>query len=161
MIIRCLLLQIFMCAFPIVCMSQEPNADYLNDVDGHPISCGLQADVKTMEYITLEGQRINAYFLNGVEFNAGKDSLENYVKKFYYNQEGYDYVELNQRIIFSILFDKKLNIIEVRQIPPRFMRKEELYKRLITNTLKGTTGMWRKTIENKDWYVYWYITWLF
>lgn len=141
-------------------MSQEVVTHYVEDVDGCPID-RLLDDRKTVEYITLDGQKVIAYIAHGVEFNAGKDSLDNYVKKNYYNQEGYDYIELNQRIVFSILFDKNLNIIEVRQLPPHFLRKEECYKKLFTNILKSTIGMWHKTIEHKEWYVYWYVTRLF
>lgn len=141
-------------------MSQTVVTHYVEDVDGRPIN-RLLDDKKTVEYVTLEGQKVIAYIAHGVEFNAGKDSLDNYVKRFYYNQEGYDNVELNQRIIFSILFDKNLNIIEVRQLPPHFLRKEEFYKKLFANILKNTTSMWHKTIEHKEWYVYWYVTRLF
>lgn len=141
-------------------MSQGGVTHYVEDVDGHPVD-RLLDDGKTVEYITLEGQKVIAYIAHGVEFNAGKDSLDNYVKRFYYNQEGYDNVELNQRIVFSILFDKNLNIIEVRQLPPHFLRKEECYKKLFIDILNNTAGMWHKTIEHKEWYVYWYITRLF
>lgn len=141
-------------------MSQEVVTHYVEDVDGRPID-RLLDDGKTVEYITLDGQKVIAHIAHGVEFNAGKDSLDNYVKKFYYNQEGYDYIELNQRIVFSILFDDNLNIIEVRQLPPRFLRKEECYKKLFINILKSTAGMWHKTIEHKEWYIYWYVTRLF
>ena len=160
MIIKCLLLHIFFSIVPTICMSQAVVTHYVEDVDGRPIN-RLLDDEKTVEYVTLEGRKVIAYVAHGVEFNAGKDSLDNYVKRFYYNQEGYDNVELNQRIIFSILFDKNLNIIEVRQLPPHFLRKEECYKKLFANILKKTTGMWHKTIEHKKWYVYWYVTRLF
>ena len=160
MIIKCLLLHIFFFIVPTICMSQGGVTHYVEDVDGHPVD-RLLDDGKTVEYITLEGQKVIAYIAHGVEFNAGKDSLDNYVKRFYYNQEGYDNVELNQRIVFSILFDKNLNIIEVRQLPPHFLRKEECYKKLFIDILNNTTGMWHKTIEHKEWYVYWYVTRLF
>lgn len=73
-------------------MSQAVVSRYVEDVDGRPVD-RLLDDGKTVEYITLEGQKVIAYIAHGVEFNAGKDSLDNYVKKFYYNQEGYDNVD--------------------------------------------------------------------
>lgn len=143
-----------------ICMSQELESHYLKDVDGNPFG-RLLDDNATVEYVTLGNKKIMAYIANGVEFNAGKDSLDRYVKKFYYNQNDYDYIELNQRIVFSILFDKNLNIVEVRQLPHNFLHKEKLYKKLFADTFKKTTGMWHQTVKGKEWYVYLYVTHLF
>lgn len=96
MIIKCLLLHIFLFIVPTICMSQGVVSRYVEDVDGRPIN-RLLDDGKTVEYMTLEGRKVIAYIAYGVEFNAGKDSLDNYVKRFYYNQEGYDNVEREGR----------------------------------------------------------------
>lgn len=159
MIIKCLFLYLFL-TFPIICMSQNIEDGYLKDVDEKPLNKFLD-DKTSVEYMTLDGRKVIAHIAHGVEFNFGKDSLNSYVEKHYYNQEDYDYIELNQRIIFSILFDKDLNIVEVRQLPHKFLHKEDCYKKLFVDVLKSTKGMWRKTVEGKEWYVYLYVTHLF
>ena len=49
-------------------MSQEVVTHYLEDVDGRPID-RLLDDGKTVEYITLEGQKVITHIAHGVEFN--------------------------------------------------------------------------------------------
>ena len=162
MIIRVFILSIFMlCGRH--CMSQVKNG-YLCDVDTIPLckfihlSDGSMSD--DMEYVRLNGRHLTARFM-GVAFKEGKDSLDSYVKRIYYAPQNYDDTELNQRIIFSILFDKHLNVTEVRQLYPPFGRDPERFKKMFVDIFKGTNGMWTKEVEGYDFYVYTYVSHLF
>ena len=138
-------------------MSQVKNG-FLCDVDTIPIQ-GPTSNHE-MEYVMLNGCHLTARFM-GVAFKEGKDSLDRYVKRIYYAPQNYDDTELNQRIIFLILFDKHLNILEVRQLHPPFGRNPEKFKKMFVNIFKGTNGMWIKEVEGYDFYVYGYGTHLF
>ena len=162
MIIRVFLLSIFMfCGCH--CNSQVKNG-YLCDVDTIPLckfihlSDGSMSD--DMEYIMLNGRHLTARFM-GVAFKEGKDSLDCYIKRRYYAPQNYDDTELNQRVIFSILFDTYLNVLEVRQLYPPFGRDQERFKNMFIDIFKGTNGMWIKEVEKYDFYVYTYVTHLF
>ena len=160
MIIRYIFFIFFMtCGY--YCMSQVRNG-YLCDVDTLLLCKPLSNDsiCDEWEYVTLNGQYLKSKLL-GVSFKEGKDSLDRYVKHIYYAPENYDDTELNQRVFFFILFDKHLNIIEVRQLNPPFGRDPERFKKMFTNIFKGTNGMWIKKVEGYDFYVYGYSTHLF
>ena len=105
----------------------------------------------------MTNQKLKVDLLQRVQFKEGKDSLENFVRKLYYNQENYDYIDINQRVIFVILFDKDLNILEIRQMPPKLWHKQEEYKLLFTKILKSTTGMWETHVADQEWYIYYFI----
>lgn len=139
--------------------SQEKHNYCLYDVDGFPLWRNLSDtdSVSQMEYITLTNQKLKVDLLQRVQFKEGKDSMENFVRKLYYNQENYDYIEINQRVIFVILFDKDLNILEIRQMPPKLWHKQEEYKLLFTKILKSTTGMWETHVADQEWYIYYFI----
>ena len=64
------------------------------------------------------------------------------------------YNELNQRVFICLLFDKDLNIKEIRFLPPAISYRREYYEKLFTRIAKSTQGQWKKAIANKNWYVY-------
>lgn len=158
MIIKCLFFEVGL-ILSMFCMAQHPIRT-LKDVDGKLLLTYSEDSRDSIIYITHDGERLMVT-MDGVEPAMGRDSLNSYVKRRYYAQENYDYVELNQRIYFTILFDEDLNIVEVRQLPPKIVHKGLLYKEFFIDTLKRTTGMWHKTTGNRAWYIYIYATHLY
>ena len=96
-----------------------------------------------------------------MDFKEGKDSLDRYVKKIYYAPQNYDDIELNQRIVFFILFDEDLNVSEVRQLYPPFGREPKRFRNMFVEIFNSTKGMWIKKVEGDDFYAYVYVTHLF
>lgn len=143
-------------------MSQEKmDSDTLRDVNRMPWGIFANNSVQSWEYLTLEGEKIAMNNKSKqIVFRNGKDSLDRYVKRYFYAQKGENYAELNQRIVFTILFDDDLNIIEVRQLFPPFIHGEKEYATIFSEILKETIGMWGKKNEN-DYYLYVYLTHLF
>jgi hypothetical protein len=91
----------------------------------------------------------------GVEFNGGIDSIRSYMNDIFYKSPDYDPTrsEFNYYERYILLFDKKLNIVEVRKLKSRYTTSE-YYDPILINGLKHSTGHWRKTVEGRDWYVY-------
>ena len=54
---------------------------------------------------------------------------------------------------FFLLLDRRLNVVEVRQLPPPILYKPSEYRRLLEGILKSTSGMWRGGAEGKEWYL--------
>ena len=122
----------------------------IKDIYDRPISYLLK-DNKDI-YFCEDGKKIIAYF-RGVEFNGGRDSLSAYLNDVYYNHPSYNYEEYYMLSSFFILFDKNLNIVEVR-IMKRPHNEEFYYDNILIEALKSTTGMWHKTVDDKEWYIY-------
>ena len=149
MIIRTLFATIICLCLTIHGLAQE-RSGYVYDVDSLP----LYKQNAMCEYVTAAGEKLTAYLSADLHFAEGRDSLNRYVRRLFYNQEDYDGEEYHQRVYFYILFDRELNIVEVRQIPPQFMHKPREYNRLFSEILKSTSGMWRNDgVAGKDWYV--------
>lgn len=147
------ILSLCLCIFSITVMGQEKNYD--RDVDGLRVCSGENDTV--FNYETLSGQKLIVYS-SCLDFCMGRDSLNAYVRRMFRIRTDYEYDELLQYIIFVILFDADLNIVEIRQLPPDFCTiNKEHYKKVFESILKGTHGMWCKKIEGKDWYIYWFI----
>lgn len=105
-------------------------------------------------YYSEGGKEIIAY-LGGVEFNGGNDSLSNYLLKKYVNHPDYNYEEYNLREDFIVLLNKRLEVEEVRILYRRVYDNERFYyDSIFVDEIKNTTGMWEKTVENKEWYIY-------
>lgn len=106
-------------------------------------------------YVTENGEK-KVSFLGGVEFNEGRVSLIDYIKRAYYDNPDYHkYNEFNTLDRFWILFDKNLNIIEVRiMYRPHVKNQNFYYDDIFINAIKNTSGKWHKTVENKKYYVY-------
>jgi len=126
----------------------------IKDIQGRPIS-SLLKDNKTT-YYSENGEKIIAY-VGGVEFNGGRDSLSAYLLTKYVNHPSYNYEEYNVYEYFVILFDKNLDIKEVRIMYRKYADNERFYyDNIFIDALKSTTGMWHKTVENQEWYTYLY-----
>ena len=134
------------------CCGSEKNIrqQAAKDIYGHPIGFLLE-DNKNI-YYTEKGKKIITY-IGEIEFNEGKDSLAAYLNDVYYNHPSYNYEEYNMWSLFFILFDKNLNIVEVR-IMKRPRNEEFYYDSIFIEALKSTAGMWHKTVEGKEWYIY-------
>lgn len=131
---------------------KEIRQQAIKDIDGRPISFLLKNDRGL--YYPINGEEKTVYF-GGVEFNGGRDSLSEYLLSKYVNHPDYNYNEYNVYEHFFILFDKDLNIKEIRIMHRKYAGKERpYYDTIFINALKGTTGMWRKTVENQKWYIY-------
>lgn len=131
---------------------KEIRQQAIKDIDGRPISFLLKNDRGL--YYSVNGKKKTAYF-GGVEFNGGRDSLSEYLLSKYVNHPDYNYNEYNVYEHFFILFDKDLNIKEIRIMHTKYAGKERpYYDTIFINALKGTTGMWHKTVENQKWYIY-------
>jgi len=132
------------------CSIRKTSLDFVKDIDGYPIV--EKIDSTEVYYVKKNGEKLIAYF-KGVEFNGGRDSLSAYLNDVYYNHPSYNYEEYNMLSLFFILFDKNLNIVEVR-IMKRPRNEEFYYDDILIEALKSTTGMWHKTVDNKEWYIY-------
>ena len=131
---------------------KEIRQQAIKDIDGRPISFLLKNDRGL--YYPINGEEKTVYF-GGVEFNGGRDSLSEYLLSKYVNHPDYNYNEYNVYEHFFILFDKDLNIKEIRIMHRKYAGKERpYYDTIFINALKGKTGMWRKTVENQKWYIY-------
>ena len=145
-------------------MAQNQNG-YVTDADGLPVCKPIgvpewpnnvpSRHIDEWEYITSEGQKLIVNMPNDLKFKEGKDSLDLYVRYSYYMQTQFD-DGYTQYIRFFILFDKDLNVVEVRQFPPGFTHKEKLTRPLFVEILKSTSGMWHTMTTNKKWYVAFY-----
>jgi len=111
-----------------------------------------KVNAKEVSYIKENGERIEV-FSKGVGFNGGKDSLSVYLLTKYVNHPNYNDEEYNMLENFFILFDKNLDIVEIR-IMKRPRNEKFYYNNIFIEALKSTKGMWHKTVENKEWYYY-------
>jgi len=135
------------------CGSQkEMQQQAIKDIYGCPISFLLKND--RVIYYSVNGEKKTVYS-GGIEFNSGRDSLSEYLLSKYVNHPDYNYNEYNVYEHFIILFDKDLNIKEIRIMHRKYAGKERpYYDTIFINALKGTAGMWHKTVENQKWYIY-------
>jgi len=135
------------------CSSAKTLSDVIKDTDGCPII--EKVDSTKVYYIKEDGIKMIAY-LGGIEFNGGKDVLKELLDSVYYNNPDYhNYSEFNVLENFFILFDNNLNIKEVRVMYRIYADNERYYyDNIFVDALKNTTGLWHKTIENQEWYVY-------
>ena len=125
MIIKWFVLNLFLLE-SVFCWSQ--NRQYnLCDVNGAPLLGSVSND--SLEFITLDGKLVRLDCLKSINFVGGKDSLDRLVKQKYYSQKISD-VEQNQRIMFVLLFDEKLKLVEVRQLVWRFLHHHFYYSNL-------------------------------
>ena len=144
-----------------ICMAQNQN-DYVTDAEGLPVCRPIgvpewphnvpNRHIDEWEYITSEGQKLIVNVPQDLKFKEGQDSLNQYVRYWYYMLTQFD-DGYTQYIRFFILFDKDLNVVEVRQFPPGFKHKEKQTKPLFVKILKSTSGMWHTMETNKKWYV--------
>ncbi|WP_353331802.1 hypothetical protein [Bacteroides sedimenti] len=124
----------------------------IKDIYGQPISFLLKKNREI--YYSVNGEKKIAY-PGGVEFNGGNDSLSAYILSKYVNHPDYNYDEFNVNEYFFMLFDKDLNIKGIRIMHKKYAPKERpYYDSIFINALKSTAGMWRKTVENQEWYIY-------
>lgn len=124
----------------------------IKDIYGRPITSLSKND--RIIYYRINGRQKTAY-PGGVEFNGGRDSLSAYLISKYVNHPDYNYDEFNVNEYFFMLFDKDLNIKEIRIMHKKYAPKERpYYDSIFINALKSTAGMWHKTVENQKWYIY-------
>lgn len=66
-----------------------------------------------------------------------------------YNGNEYNIIEH-----FSVLFDKDLNIVEIRISHRQFANNRRFYyDNVLMEAIKKTKSQWRKTVDGKKWYV--------
>lgn len=124
----------------------------IKDIYGGPILSVCEE--KKGVYHFEDGKEITVY-IGGVEFKGGHDSLSNYLLKEYVNHPDYNFEEYNLREDFIVLLNKKLEVAEVRILYRKGYDNERFYyDSIFVNEIKNTTGMWKKTVENKKWYIY-------
>ena len=132
-------------------LQKNVQQDSLKDIYGNPISYLIESR-KTI-YFFENGKKVIAY-LGGVEFNGGQDSLSTYLLTKYVNHPDYNYNEYNMIEYFFILFDRNLEIKEVRIMKKKQDEKRFYYDNIFIDAFKSTNGMWHKTVEGKRWYIY-------
>ncbi len=124
----------------------------IKDVYDRPIIDSLRGN--ECVYYSEDGKEITTY-LGGVEFNGGRDSLSNYLLKKYVNHPHFNNEEYNIIEHFILLLNKNLEIKEIRIVYRKgYDNKRFYYDSIFIDALKSTTGMWYKTVEDKEWYVY-------
>lgn len=133
--------------------SKRTNSYSIKDINNYPII--KRIDSSKVYYVKKDGTKLIGC-LGGVEFNGGNDILKKHLDSIYYSNPNYNnYSEFNVLENFFILFDEKLNIEEVRIMNRRYANNERFYyDSIFVNALKNTTGMWHKTIEDQEWYIY-------
>ena len=125
----------------------------LIDIHGQPIIYLL--DENKAVYYREDGFKIIVHYNRGVEFIGGKDSLSVYLLTKYINHLSYNHLEYNVHENFFILFDKNLDIKEVRIMYRNNANNERFYyDNIFIDALKNTVGMWNKIVEDAEWYVY-------
>lgn len=129
--------------------ASKTNGQPIVDINGLVIIENVNGEVF---YVKENGERIRVYSKT-IEFNGGKDSLSAYLGKKYINHPDYNYTDYNMLETFFVLFDEKLNIVEVR-IMKRPHNEKFYYDSIFIDALKSTKGMWYKIVENKEWYYY-------
>ena len=152
MIIRCLFITVI-CLYSVKCFAQKHDtSDFIKDIHDIPIFGNYDSIANCWEYLTLDKKRI---LVNPeIEYIEGRDSLNRYCRRKYYELISPTYNELNYVVLLSILFDKHLNIKEIRIIKPIFPYHREYYENLFIQIAKSTQGKWKKTTENRDWYIH-------
>jgi hypothetical protein len=125
----------------------------IKDINGNPIINRIGSD-SIISYIKEDGTTLISY-MGGVEFSGGRESLKAYLDSAYYNNPYYDYSEFNVFEYFYILFDKDLNIEEIRMSYRNYAdNKRFYYDSIFVDALKTSTGRWYKTGVDKEWYIY-------
>ncbi|MDR1003548.1 MAG: hypothetical protein LBL97_00850 [Prevotellaceae bacterium] len=140
-----------LCVLLSSCLTTQKTKDELSDIAGKPLFCTIG---KSFFYIREDGSRIKVHSKAGIKFNGDRDSLRHYMNNMFYNSPDYDpdRAEFNYYEYFVLLFDKDLNVIEVRQ-QKRQYTTSEYYDRIFIDGLKKSKGMWHKTIEGRKWYI--------
>jgi hypothetical protein len=125
----------------------------IKDIYGHPIRFLLK-DNKAA-YFSEDGKKLIAYS-GGVEFNRGQKALKEYLDNIFYNNPDYHkHSEFNVIETFFLLLNARLDVVEVRIMYRNYAdNKRFYYDSIFVDALKNTTGMWHKTGEDKEWYIY-------
>jgi hypothetical protein len=109
---------------------------------------------------TLNNKKIIAP-IDGVKFNGGEELLKNYLDSAYYNSPVYNHIDYNIIEFYYLLFDKDLNIREVRVLdlhkrPNDYDKIRQSINVVLIDALQNTEGQWMEKIPDKKWYVYIY-----
>lgn len=92
-----------------------------------------------------------------VRFIGGYQALSCYFDSLYFNREDYDENELNALFYYTILFNEKLEIKEVKIIQREgYNNLKYDYDSLIKRILFSTEGQWEKSIKansHEKWYL--------
>jgi hypothetical protein len=125
----------------------------IKDINGLIIINKVNKDKVT--YVRENGERIGVN-KRGLEFNGGDDALKTYLDSVFYNNPDYQkHSEFNVLENFIILFDKDLDIKEVCIMYRDYSNNTRFYyDSIFVDALKNTTGMWHKTVKDKEWYIY-------
>lgn len=92
-----------------------------------------------------------------IRFVGGYRALTNYFDSLYFNREDYNEDELNALFYYTILFNKKLEIKEIKIIQREgYDNLKYDYDSLIKKILFSTEGQWEKSVNVNDqqrWYL--------
>jgi len=135
---------------------QNTKVATITDVDSIPVqNFHSQTEMQdSIVYITSDCKRINVNY--DVEFNGGLDSLHIFCDSLYYNRKDYNQQELNEYVIYYILFDTNLHIQDVR-ISSHLLGYcgKYNYNELFKQILFKTEGKWKvKKNPSKTWHLY-------
>lgn len=134
---------------------QNTKLKIMNAFDSVPvITYHTRTNPDSIIYIRQAGEKINVNL--NVEFKGGIDSLNTFCDSLYYNRADYNYREINEYVVFYILFDNNLRIQDIR-IHSRLLENcgKYDYNSLFKRILIQTEGKWKlKTSSSKTWYLY-------
>ncbi len=93
-----------------------------------------------------------------IRFVGGYQALTSYFDSLYFHREDYNWDELNALFYYTILFDKKLKIKEVKIIKRlAYDNSKYDYDSLIKRILFSTEGQWEKGAKinhHEKWYLH-------
>ena len=106
-------------------------------------------------YCTKKGEIINTTTY-AIHYADSTRNLSNDVLSYYYLDD-YKDEEYGMYEIVIILFDKEMNISEIRYLyTPQMKKREKPYREKLTKAIFKTQGNWHAEISSK-WYVYLYM----
>ncbi|WP_455586781.1 hypothetical protein [Bacteroides sp.] len=141
-------------------LNNSSKSDTIYDVNGLPVLGDINVDtinnrVET-HYFCMVKDTIVEKIAGGVKYIGGYDKLSSYCDSLYYSwKEGYD--ELNASAYFTILFDRKKRIKEVRILKRlAYNNLKYDYDNLIKRILYSTENKWVKGDYDKEYDCYFY-----
>jgi len=105
-------------------------------------------------YIKYDGKRIRVNF--DIKFVGGWESLNAFCDSLYYNRKDYNNQEIDAYYIYSVLFDEKLHIQEIRIYKGvQNLKGTYNYNGLVKKILNQTAGKWKlNDTKTKNWFLY-------
>lgn len=105
-----------------------------------------------MQYINSNGNSIEV--TEEKDFMQKKTELDSLIMLNQYDlwssKEGYEYYEPYASVVYSILFSKKMKIIEVRILKREAYKKDPIIDDIIIKAIKKTKKIWKKNKSIKN-----------